>query len=94
MGNEHSSREYLPYGRKKTDTTNGVFIGALVKVDQNASFWNGAKVERFYWSQKWYVTDLDGNKATLGKDVTGKYTMRIPISTNFLTVIESEGNDG
>lgn len=82
------------FGRRKTETTNGVHIGALVEIQKNASYWNGAEVERWYRLNKWYVTELDGNKATLGRDATGKYRMRNPISTNFLTVIERATSDG
>lgn len=70
-------------------TTNGVHIGALVSINDHASYWNGLEVESWYRRRNWYVTGLDGNKANLGKDETGKYTMRIPISTNFLTVIKN-----
>lgn len=83
------------FAKRITETTNGVHIGALVKVAENASFWNGTKVERWYWLKKWYVTELEGNKAKLGRDESGKYTMRLPISTNYLTVIrEAEVNEG
>lgn len=74
-------------GQKITETTNGVGVGSLVSIADNASFWNGLEVDRWYKRKKWYVTELEGNKATLGKDETSKYKMRIPISTNYLTVI-------
>ena len=77
------------YGRKTGEVTNGVHIGALVQISNNSSFWNGRKVERWYYLKKWYVTDLEGNKATLGKDETGKYSIATPISTNYLTVIKN-----
>lgn len=76
------------FGQKIGETTNGVEIGSLVRILPKASYWNGLEVERWYRYHKWYVTKLEGNKATLGKDETGKYTMRIPISTNYLEVVE------
>ena len=75
---------------KVTETTNGVYVGALVRISKDASFWNGKKVERWYYLKKWYVTKLVGNKATLGEDETRKYKITTPISTNFLTVIQNE----
>mgnify|MGYP006988970767 FL=1 len=75
-------------GREIKDTTNGVHVGALVSISPNASFWNGNKVERWYYLKKWYVTALEGNKASLEKDETGRYSIRVPISTNFLAVIK------
>ncbi len=82
------SKYNLKFGRKISETTNGVYVGALVKINKGASYWNGFEVERWYRYHRWYVTELDGNKATLGKDESGKYTMKIPISTNFLTVVD------
>ena len=79
---------YFHFGRKKSETTNGVYVGALVELQKNASFWNGTRVENWYYHYKWVVTELDGNKATLGKDESGKYKMKLPISTNFLTVVK------
>lgn len=76
------------YGRKTGKVTNGVHIGALVQISKDASFWNGKKVDRWYYLKKWYVTDMVDNKVTLGKDETGKYSIAMPISTNFLTVIK------
>ena len=90
-GQEKAQMGY--FGSKIGPTTNGVHVGALVKILPKASYWNGIEVEQWYRRQKWYVTSLDGNKATLGKDETGKYTMRTPISTNFLEVIK-EADDG
>ena len=77
----------LSFGRKVRETTNGVHVGALVSIAEKATLWNGTKCDRWYWLKKWYVTELNGNKATLGKDESGKYSMRVPISTNFLTVV-------
>ena len=79
--------------RKPGETTNGVQIGCLVKISSDASFWNGKKVERWYYLKKWYVTGLDGNRATLGRDESGKYKITVPISTNYLTVLEGAKDD-
>ena len=82
-------------GQKIGKTTNGVHIGALVKIEENASSWNGERVENWYKGRNWYVTELEGNKATLGRDETGKYKMAIPISTSFLIVLkQAEERDG
>ena len=65
----------------------GKHVGALVRIADNSSFWTGVKVERWYSMRNWYVSDLSGNKATLGKDETGRYNLAKSISTNYLTVI-------
>jgi hypothetical protein len=85
---QSSWEKWSPVGGKITETTNGIEIGSLVSISDNASFWNGEKVEKWYRGRKWYVTGLNGNKADLGKDETGKYKIRLPISTNFLTKVE------
>jgi len=89
--------EYKPlrlFGRRIGPTTNGVYIGALVTIDRNASFWNGERVDQWYRLKRWRVTALKGNRAVLGEDETGRYAIRIPISTSFLTVIKNpEEND-
>lgn len=78
------------FGKRTHATTNGIHVGALVQIASNASFWNGKKVERWYYLKKWYVTELTENKAMLGRDETGKYSIRIPISTNYLTVLKEK----
>lgn len=75
-------------GQKVEDATNGVHLGALVTISPDASFWSGAKVERWYYLKKWYVTEMNGNKVKLGRDESGKYTIRLPISTRYLTVVK------
>lgn len=80
-------------GRKVKETTNGVHIGALVSIDSNSSWWTGAKVEKWWHSRKWYISGLEGNKAMLGCDETGRYSAWKEISTNFLTVVE-EAKEG
>lgn len=76
------------WGKRRTfPATNGVHVGALVKIADNASFWNGEKVQEWYRRRRWYVTGLDECKATLGADETGHYKIRVPICTNFLTVL-------
>lgn len=75
-------------GQKVTETTNDVHVGALVSISENASFWDGERVEDWWRRRNWYVTELNGNKAKLGRDESGKYKMHVPISTNYLTVIQ------
>lgn len=88
---ESSDYWRLNFGGKRTfPATNGVHVGALVQISDNASFWNGQKVERWYYLKRWYVTGLVDNKATLGKDETGKYSIKTPISTNYLIVIKNK----
>ena len=89
MKSESSAQRRFTFGRRITETTNGVKIGDLVSIQKNASFWNGEAVDRWYRHSRWYVTALEGNKAMLGKDETGKYKIRLPISTNFLEVVKS-----
>jgi len=91
---DHYFKSMPSFGRRITATTNGVHVGALVRIQKNASYWNGLEVERWYRYHLWYVTSLEGNKATLGKDESGKYKMRIPISTNFLEVVKEAEPDG
>ena len=84
------------YGRKVGNTTNGVHEGALVKIAPKASMWNGQEVARWYTFREWYVENLEGNRAKLGKDKSGTRNANFYISTNFLTVIKTaaEVQDG
>jgi len=81
------------YGRKIGETTNGVYVGAKVRIQKNASWWNSEEVNKWWIGQTWYVHALDGNKATIGKEILGDYNAKKEISTNYLEVIP-EGEDG
>ena len=76
------------YGQKIGNTTNGVHIGAKVRIIGNASWWTGEEVSRWWKGEVWHVHDLNGNKATIGKEVLGEYNAKKEISTNFLKVVE------
>lgn len=64
--------------------TGDVKVGSLVSIDSNAVYYNGTGIPSWVKSQKWYVSQITGNRAVLGKSENGKHNIQSPISTQFI----------
>ena len=61
-----------------------VKVGSLVSIDSNAVYYNGTGIPAWVKSQKWYVSQITGDRAVLGKSEDGKYNIQSPINTQFI----------
>lgn len=64
--------------------TGDIKVGSLVSIDSNAVYYNGTGIPAWVKSQKWYVSQITGDRAVLGKSEDGKYNIQSPISTQFI----------
>lgn len=60
-------------------------VGSLVSIKSGATYYNGVAIPSWVMSKQWYVTQVKGDRAVLGKDSTGTYNIVSPINVNNLT---------
>ena len=66
--------------------TGDIKAGDVVSISAGATYYNGRGIPEFVMNDKWYVTQVTGgNRAVLGKNVSGTRDIQSPISTRFLS---------
>ena len=68
-----------------TTTSSGIEAGDLVSIKSGATYYNGVSIPSWVMSQKWYVTQVSGDRAVLGKNASGSNNINSPINTKYLT---------
>jgi N-acetylmuramoyl-L-alanine amidase CwlA len=73
-------------GNKVVAATPGIKKGDLVSIKSNAKYYNGKAVPSWVKSQKWYVSDIKGDRAVVDKNEKGTNSICSPINVSYLTV--------
>lgn len=68
-------------------TGGAVKAGSIVKVNQGATWYNGASIASFVYNYNWIVLEVRGDRAVINKSTTGSFAIMSPISTSNLTVV-------
>lgn len=63
--------------------------GDLVKLSDNATYYNGNPVPAWVKKMNWYVCDVNGDRAVIDKNESGKNSIRSPINIKYLSVVKS-----
>lgn len=66
-------------------TSSSVKAGSLVSIKSGATYYNGVAIPSWVMAKQWYVSQVKGDRAVLGKDTTGKYNIQSPIKVSNLT---------
>lgn len=75
------------FGGTTTETSTGVVkVGSLVSIKSGATYYNGASIPTWVKNDKWYVIQVKGDRAVLGKNVSGTNNINSPIKVSNLTV--------
>lgn len=73
-----------------TVTTNSsVKAGSLVSIKAGSKYYNGVSIPSWVMSDRWYVVQVTGNRAVLGKNASGTHDIQSPINVNNLTTSSS-----
>lgn len=76
-----SSWDFDEDSKNVTIPTGVIKKGDLVMIKGTATQWyNGTLIESWVRSHRWYVTNIEGRKVTLGKNSTGTNTLNVAIS--------------
>lgn len=68
-----------------TTTTSTIKAGDLVSIKAGATYYNGVDVPDWVNNQKWYVSQVSGTRAVLGKNQNGTNNIESPIHTKYLS---------
>lgn len=72
-----------------TTTTSTIKEGDLVSIKSGAKYYNGKPVPSWVQKQKWYVTEVGGDRAVIDKSENGKNSINSPINVLYLTVAKA-----
>ena len=85
--------EFLNLQKKKVvkpvATTSTIKKGDLVSIKSGAKYYNGKSVPSWVQKQKWYVTEVKGDRAVIDKSENGKNSINSPINVLYLTVAKA-----
>lgn len=75
-----------PVSTVTTTTTSGsIKKGSLVSIKSGATWYNGTSIPSWVKSDKWYIVQVNGNRAVLGKNQSGSNNIQSPIHTKYLS---------
>lgn len=58
--------------------------GSLVTIKSGATWYNGVAISSWVFGQKWIVTQVSGDRAVLGKNLSGSHNINSPINVRYL----------
>lgn len=70
--------------KSNTTTSSTVKVGDWVTIKAGARYYNGVGIPDWVMSDTWYVTQINGKRAVLGKNKSGTKNIVSPISTDNL----------
>lgn len=81
------------FGTNKAVSTS-VKVGSWVTIKSGATYYNGVSIPSWVFKETWYVTQVSGDRAVLGKSKSGTYDIQSPISTKYLSGGSSSSDSG
>lgn len=71
-------------------TTVDIEEGDIVKLADNAIYYNGGKVPSWVRNKTWVVKEVSGNRVVIDKSADGKVSISSPVDAKYLTVIKED----
>lgn len=92
----YASWEFGETTKSSTATTSSTAVkkGSLVTIKSGATYYNGVSIPSWVMSDRWYVTQITGDRAVLGKNASGSSNIQSPINTKYLTASGSSSGSG
>ncbi len=72
---------------KPAATTSKMKKGSLVSIKSGATYYNGKKIPSWVIKQKWYVVEVEGDRAVVNMSENGRYSINSPIAVKYLMVV-------
>lgn len=72
-------------------TSGSIKVGSLVTIKSGATYYNGVAIPSFVMNDKWYVVEVHGDRAVLGKNQSGTHNIQSPIKVSNLNGGSSGG---
>ena len=67
-----------------TTSSGNITKGSLVTIKSGATWYNGVAISSWVFGQKWFVTQVKGDRAVLGKNLSGSNNINSPINVKYL----------
>lgn len=67
-------------------TTSKIKKGSLVSIESGAKWYNGKSIPAWVLKQKWYVLEVEGNRAVINESENGRYSVNSPIDIKYLSL--------
>lgn len=65
-------------------TVSSIRVGSLVTIKSGARYYNGVSIPSWVLNDRWYVTQVRGDRAVLGRNQSGSHNIQSPINVNNL----------
>lgn len=89
-----SFEEYQTTTNSSGGTSTAVTKGSLVTIKPGSTYYNGVSIPSWVMSDQWYVTQVSGDRAVLGKNKSGSNNIQSPIKVSNLEVVGSSSSSG
>ena len=70
--------------KKPTTTTTNITTGSLVSIKSGATYYNGVAIPSWVMNQRWYIMEVRGDRAVLGRNESGTNNIVSPINVRNL----------
>ena len=67
-----------------TASSGSITKGSLVSIKQGATYYNGVEIPSWVMSQRWFVSQVSGDRAVLGKNISGSNNIQSAINVRYL----------
>lgn len=85
----YASWDFTETTKSPTVSSSAITKGSLVSIKAGATYYNGVAIPSWVMNDQWYVTQVSGDRAVLGKNASGSNNIQSPINTKYLTVAGS-----
>lgn len=69
---------------ESSSSSGSIKKGSLVTIKSGATWYNGVVISSWVFGQKWIVTQVTGDRAVLGKNLSGSNNINSPINVKYL----------
>lgn len=76
---------------RKEGNSMDVKAGDIVKIASEATYYTGQKMPAWVKNDQWIVKSVNGDRAVIDKNTSGKNSINSPVNINNLTVISAAG---
>lgn len=73
------------FSETTTETSSAIKKGDLVSIKSGATYYNGASIPTWVMRDKWYIVQVKGDRAVLGKNQSGRNDIQSPINVKYLS---------
>lgn len=70
--------------KTSSTTVSNIRTGSLVSIKPGSRYYNGVHIPSWVLSDRWYVTQVRGDRAVLGRNQSGSHNINSPINVNNL----------